>query len=176
MFEIISQIAICLIIAGIIGMFIGYIIGKSSCQEKSKCSENTNTEPLHTLHIDTQENQNTTSKATVETKVPAKKEASIGIEPTLLKEARKGEKDNLQLIKGVGKVLEKVLNDTGIFHFDQIANLSKEEATWLDKSVAFPGRIEREQWISQAKNLAENKTTEFAKRVEKGEVPSSKKL
>jgi len=175
MFEIISQIAICLIIAGIIGMFIGYIIGKASCQEKSKCSESTTTEPLHELHIDTKENQNVKNTDSVEVNIPAKKEEATGIEPTLLKEARNGQKDNLQLIKGVGKVLEKVLNDTGIFHFDQIANLSKEEATWLDKSVAFPGRIEREQWISQAKDLAEGKTTEFAKRVEKGKIATSKK-
>ena len=58
-------------------------------------------------------------------------------------------------IKGVGKVSEKLLNDIGIYHFDQIANLTKKEITWLDNSMAFPGRIERENWVSQAKDLAQ---------------------
>jgi NADH-quinone oxidoreductase subunit E len=41
--------------------------------------------------------------------------------------------------------------------------------------MSFPGRIERENWVSQAKDLAEGKATEFSQRVERGEVSSSKK-
>jgi len=62
-------------------------------------------------------------------------------------------KDNLQLIRGIGKVLERVLNDKGIHCLKQIANWTKEDIRRIDKLIAFPGRIEREQWIEQAKVL-----------------------
>jgi NADH-quinone oxidoreductase subunit E len=75
----------------------------------------------------------------------------------------------------VGKVLEELLNKTGIYHFNQISNLTSDEISWLDNSMSFPGRIEREDWVSQATDLAEGKATEFSQRVERGEVSSSKK-
>ncbi len=43
---------------------------------------------------------------------------------------------------------------------------------WANR-LAFPGRIEREDWVKQAKVLAKGGTTAFAKRVDKGEVESS---
>ena len=84
-------------------------------------------------------------------------------------------KDNLQEVKGIGRVLEGVLNELGIYRFEQIASWTKEEVLKIDEAIAFPGRIEREEWVKQAKQLALGETTEFAKRVQKGEVPTSKK-
>jgi predicted flap endonuclease-1-like 5' DNA nuclease len=166
MFEVASQIIICLILAALIGGIIGYLIGRASCSERTTCNEGE--KGSHELHIDQQENNTTEVVSLLDTK-------DVGEKPTLLTEPRKGGKDNLQLIKGVGKVLEGVLNETGIYHFDQIANLTKEEISWLDNSMSFPGRIEREEWVAQAKLLAKGETTEFAQRVERGEVSSSKK-
>ncbi len=40
--------------------------------------------------------------------------------------------------------------------------------------MSFPGRIEREDWIAQAKELATGGETEFSKRVDAGQVASSK--
>jgi len=95
--------------------------------------------------------------------------------PTLLKEAKNGKKDNLTLVKGIGKVLEERLNNLGVFHFEQIASWTKTEQAWIDKYMSFPGRIEREEWVQQAKKLLKGIETEFAKRVKSGEVPTSKK-
>jgi predicted flap endonuclease-1-like 5' DNA nuclease len=95
--------------------------------------------------------------------------------PALLKEAKDGKKDNLTLVKGIGKVLEDRLNDLGIFHFEQIASWTKTEQAWIDKYMSFPGRVEREEWVQQAKKLLKGIETEFAKRVKSGDVPSSKK-
>jgi predicted flap endonuclease-1-like 5' DNA nuclease len=174
MLAIASQIVICLIIAALLGGIIGYLIGRGSCAEKSQCHENHPT-AKHPLHID-QQNGEKTQQTTVVPNVQTKERVkAVGTKPLLLSEPREGGKDNLQLIKGVGKVLEAVLNETGIYHFDQIANLTKEEATWLDNSIAFPGRIQREDWIGQAKQLAAGEATEFAQRVEKGQVATSKK-
>ena len=67
-----------------------------------------------------------------------------------------GEADDLKKIKGVGKVLEGKLNDAGIFHFWQVAALGPEQITELEEEMSFPGRIERDDWIAQAGELAKD--------------------
>jgi len=168
MFEVASQIIICLILAALLGWIIGYLMGKATCTNDNEREDNS-----HELHINNQG-----IYAMEATTLMSDTPIELGTQPILLTEARAGGKDNLQLIKGVGKVLEGVLNETGIYHFDQIANLSAEEVSWLDNSMSFPGRIKREEWVSQSIELAAGKATEFSQRVERverGEVSSSKK-
>ncbi len=95
--------------------------------------------------------------------------------PKVLDAPINGKPDNLCKIKGIGTVIEGKLNDLGIFHFEQIASWSEEEIKWVDGHLSFSGRIIREDWVGQAKLLAKGEETEFSKRVEKGEVESSKK-
>lgn len=71
--------------------------------------------------------------------------------------APEGEADDLKQISGVGPVLEKKLNDLGIYHYRQIAALTPEEIASIDEALNFKGRIEREGWLDQAKALAEGK-------------------
>jgi len=78
--------------------------------------------------------------------------------------------DDLKRIKGVGAVLEKTLNELGIYQFKQIAAFTRDEVEWVDDSLSFPGRIDREEWIDQAKKLSEGIETEFSKRVDHGDV------
>jgi predicted flap endonuclease-1-like 5' DNA nuclease len=167
MLEVIAQIVICLIIAALIGGVIGYLMGKNSCEKHKdyELKEKTN----NILYTDNQDDFEVQKGLNLEDK------ELTGVTPVLLSEAREEGKDNLQLIKGIGFVLEKVLNETGIYHFDQIANLTTQEVIWLDKSMAFPGRISREEWINQAKDLAQSKTILFTEGVKKGELPNSKK-
>ncbi|NKQ40995.1 MAG: hypothetical protein HF962_05445 [Sulfurovum sp.] len=99
-----------------------------------------------------------------------------GVAPEgLLDTPRDGKKDNLTRIKGVGVKIEEALNAIGIWHFDQISTWTEENIQWADKELAFPGRVKRDDWVGQAKLLAQGKETEFSKRVDKGEVASSKK-
>ncbi|UES50803.1 NADH-quinone oxidoreductase subunit E [Roseibium aggregatum] len=95
-------------------------------------------------------------------------------EPELLKEARGGKPDDLKKLKGVGPKLEATLNELGFFHFDQVASWGPQEVAWVDSRLKFKGRIERDGWIEQAKVLASGGETDFSKRVEAGEVASSK--
>lgn len=95
-------------------------------------------------------------------------------EPEVLKEARGSKADDLKKLKGVGPKLEATLNELGFFHFDQVAAWGPEEVAWVDSRLKFKGRIERDGWIEQAKILASGETTEFSKRVEAGDVASSK--
>jgi len=78
--------------------------------------------------------------------------------------------DDIKRIKGVGAVIEKTLNDLGIYQFSQIASWDSNNVAWVENFLAFPGRIERESWISQANTLASGGTTDFAQRVDKGDV------
>ncbi len=75
--------------------------------------------------------------------------------PGSIATARDGKADDLKLIWGVGPEIEKLLNQNGIYHFDQVSAWTKADLTWLDTmSKAFEGRVEREKWVEQAKNLA----------------------
>lgn len=82
--------------------------------------------------------------------------------------------DDLKRIKGIGPKNEAALNDLGIFTFEQIARWNPSNIDWVESRLEFPGRIEREEWIAQAKLLASGVETEFSKRVDAGEVDSSK--
>ena len=101
---------------------------------------------------------------------------SAGVAPEGLLDAPiDGKKDNLTKIKGIGVKIDEALNGIGIYHFYQIAAWTEENMVWADSALAFPGRAKRDDWVGQAKLLAEGKETAFSKRVEKGEVASSKK-
>ena len=81
-----------------------------------------------------------------------------------------GDADNLKEIKGVGPGLEKTLNGMGIYKFAQIAAWGASEIAWVDARLTFKGRIERDNWVDQAKTLASGGETEFSARVDKGDV------
>jgi branched-chain amino acid transport system ATP-binding protein len=67
---------------------------------------------------------------------------------------RGGARDKLSLIKGIGPVNERKLNEHGIFHFDQIASWKKADVVAAETYLEFDGRIAREDWVGQAKKLA----------------------
>ena len=67
------------------------------------------------------------------------------------------EKDNLTAIKGIGPFIEKRLNMLGIYTFKQLSELTPELVDRVGNAIEFfPGRIERENWIGQARNFAKS--------------------
>lgn len=94
-------------------------------------------------------------KKTAEKKAPAKKAAPKADtnEHGFLKKPD-GEADDLTKISGVGPVLQGKLHDLGIFHYSQIAKFTKAQIALVDDQLNFKGRIERDDWKSQAKELA----------------------
>lgn len=95
-------------------------------------------------------------------KAPAKKAAAKKAAPKAEKKAapkkapaKKAEgADDLTKISGVGPVIVGKLNDMGITTFDQIAKLKKADIEEIDEKLNFKGRIERDEWVKQAKELA----------------------
>lgn len=93
------------------------------------------------------------SGAAVEAAAPAKK--------TPAKKAAKAEApaaeagaDDLKKLSGVGPALEKKLHAAGVTSFAQIAAWGEAEIADFDEKLSFKGRIEREGWVEQAKELA----------------------
>ncbi len=104
---------------------------------------------------------------------PLMRADAVGTRPVGLDSPR-GKADDLKRIKGIGKVNEEVLNELGIFHFNQIAAWTPSEVKWMGIYLAFPGRIDREDWLGQARVLGAGRETEFSQRVDRGEVDTSK--
>ena len=62
--------------------------------------------------------------------------------------------DDLKKLSGVGPALEKKLLAAGVTTFAQIAAWTEAEIAEFDEKLSFKGRIEREGWVEQAKELA----------------------
>ena len=62
--------------------------------------------------------------------------------------------DDLKKLSGVGPALEKKLNEAGVTSFEQIAAWTDADVETFGEKLSFKGRIEREGWIEQAKELA----------------------
>ncbi len=63
----------------------------------------------------------------------------------------RGVADDLKKLPGVSGAIEKKLNDAGIFHFWQIAELGGTDAAKIGDDVGLPGRVEG--WIAKAKEF-----------------------
>ncbi len=65
--------------------------------------------------------------------------------------------DDLTQISGVGNVLQDKLNDFGVYRFEQIAAWDATLIAEFSKRLTFKGRVERENWVSQAQDLAKKR-------------------
>jgi len=78
--------------------------------------------------------------------------ASAPAGPLRLKAPRDGRPDDLKEIEGIGPALEKLVNELGFYHFDQIAGWSDADVARVDAEMkGFKGRIARDRWVAQAR-------------------------
>jgi len=145
MLEIASQMILCLLLAALLGLIIGYLLGRGSCGNND-CEEITS--KVH------DEVKNKAYVSHDKIKNASTEECVARQKPLLLAAPRNGKKDDLTLIKGIGLKIEDALNNAGVYHFDQIAAWNAENIAWADSTLDFPGRAEREQWVAQAEVLA----------------------
>jgi large subunit ribosomal protein L21 len=73
------------------------------------------------------------------------------------KAASGGFTDDLKMIGGVGPALEKKLNEAGVTSLTQVAAWTAEDIAAFDEKLTFHGRIERDDWVGQAKDLVAGK-------------------
>ncbi|EDQ33421.1 NADH-quinone oxidoreductase, E subunit [Hoeflea phototrophica DFL-43] len=77
--------------------------------------------------------------------------------------AKPANPEDLKMISGVGPKIEGILHSLGIYTFAQVASWKKAEREWVDGYLKFKGRIEREDWVKQAKALAKGGEAEYIK-------------
>ncbi len=77
-----------------------------------------------------------------------------GVKPGVLAAPRNGLPDDFTLIEGLSGLQQSTLNALGVFHFDQIAAWTPEHVAWVDRYLYLRGRIEEEEWVEQAADLA----------------------
>ena len=70
-------------------------------------------------------------------------------------DAPRGEADDLKRLPGINVKLEQRLNDAGVYHYWQIADLDAESTEALDRLLNLRGRIARDGWVAAAKKLTE---------------------
>ena len=82
--------------------------------------------------------------------------------------AKKEEADDLTIISGIGGWIQEKLNALDIFTFRQISNFTKEDMVTVTEAIEFfPGRIERDEWILQSRELIRiaGKKSDLLKRI-----------
>ena len=84
----------------------------------------------------------------------ASEESTAGGAPPQGLPGPEGEPDDLKRISGIGPGIERTLHELGVYHFRQIAAFTPENVAWVNRRLRFKGRIEREDWIGQARALA----------------------
>jgi len=81
---------------------------------------------------------------------------------------------DLKRIRGIGVLIERRLNAMQIVSYEQIANWTAEDIERVSRTLDFKGRIERENWVEQARILASGGATEFSRRVDRGDVETGR--
>ena len=88
----------------------------------------------------------------------------------------KGEPEDLTKIKGVSAEMAGRLNGLGVIKYDQIANFSDDDIANVDETLILDGRIEKDDWVSQAQQLvAEAAAAEVPAEEEQGEAKKNAK-
>ena len=135
MFEIASQMTMCLLIAGLFGFIIGYLSSNKECVEH---------------HInDDYKLEEAEAKAKVEQEAKEKEEAEAKAK------VEQEVNDDLTRIKGLGQKTQTTLNSLGINTFEQIALWTKDDVDMVNTKISVHGKSNRASWIKQAKSFVE---------------------
>lgn len=154
MFEIVPFIVGNLIIALVIGIAVGYLIGRRKVAFKT--IKNCNDEVV----------ENTKVKFKINPIF--NKSSSLDYKPMVLSSSSKV--DNLKKIKGINSQIEKNLYNLGIYHYEQIANWSSKNIEWIENFLELPFYVRNHQWVEQARILKNGNQTTYSQQVENGEI------
>lgn len=161
----ISQIWLCLLIAALLGLLLGWWLRGRRCEheiddilarqrEALRLRDNT----IESLREDAGQDAPPPSTPT-RTASPAHPSqasaATAGSKPAVLLDSAPAAPDDLKRISGVGPKLEALLNSLGIYQFAQVAQFTADDIAWVDQHLgSFKGRIERDDWVAQARQFA----------------------
>lgn len=165
------EILIMLLVAFVVGFLIAWILRKGKGDISSSVADYANDElrlkledTVHELDQLRKELETKTlalhrcesEKAINTIDTPATSESDKENADKLgFKIAAAADRDDLTKVSGIGPFIEKKLNALGIYTFEQISEFSPETITKVTKAIEFfPGRIERDDWVGKARQLA----------------------
>lgn len=113
-----------------------------------------------------------TNRAAPTPKPPAPAKPAASVTPDAAKATpAPSQPDDLKRIKGIGPKLSDWLHENGVTRYEQIAAWNAAAiADFAERLGRMGGRIEADDWVGQARLLAEGRETEFSHRVDDGEV------
>ncbi len=115
-----------------------------------------NTKPIPTLKQSAKPAKKQENKAS--TKPASKPAAGLKAPAKGLNIAAASVQDDLQVVKGIGPVMERKLNDFGVYSYEQLGRLKGADIETLATTLgSFPDRIGRDKWVSQSKRLFKKK-------------------
>ena len=88
-----------------------------------------------------------------EKKLQEKKSVTKVKQNTIKQKKSKIEINNLKVLRGVGVLIEKDLNRLGVYTLTQIASWNENDLLRIDKALSLHGKIKKERWVEQAKNI-----------------------
>ena len=149
------QHILMLVVAGVLGFIIGYISRQSTIRQlegdlasTQRDVDDCNRKPVA---INGRDDEETIVLNRIRARAGELNFSRIGL-------ASATTSDDLKVILGVGPFLEKKLHAIGIYTFQQVANFTKEDIDKVNDIIEFfPGRIERDNWVGQAAELARKK-------------------
>ena len=183
MFEIASQMTMCLLIAGLFGFIIGYLSSNKECVEhhinddykleeaeakakvEQEAKEKEEAEAKAKAEQEAKEKEEAEAKAKEEQEEKEKEEAEA--KAKVEQEAKEKEEaeakakveqevnDDLTRIKGLGQKTQTTLNSLGINTFEQIALWTKDDVDMVNTKISVHGKSNRASWIKQAKSFVE---------------------
>ena len=84
--------------------------------------------------------------------------AQVSSAPAWIMESPPVEPDDLKTIRGIGPVIERTLNEIGVYYFHQIARFERRDIEWVAEQIGtFPKRIVQDRWVEQASKLSAGK-------------------
>ena len=146
------QHIVMLVVAGVLGFIIGYISRQSTIRQLEGDLASTEREVDDCYRKTTVVSQGDDEETIVLNRIRAR---SGEVNFNRIGLASAATADDLKVIVGVGPFLEKKLHAIGIYTFRQIANFTQEDIEKVNDIIEFfPGRIERDNWVGQAAELA----------------------
>ncbi|GAB3270407.1 hypothetical protein GCM10027347_41070 [Larkinella harenae] len=141
---------IMLLVSGTLGFIIGYIGRKATIRQLEKQINKTSIQVEECRKINPVQ-QEELALQRIASRVNELNFSRIGL-------ATRAEADDLKEINGIGPFFEKKLHSLRIYTFRQLANCTPADTEQIANLIEyFPDRVEREDWIGQARTLHRKK-------------------
>ncbi len=152
-----SQHAIMLFVAAVLGYIIGYVSHQRTINQLTNELDGMERVPAteRQTPVDTAPVVQRTDEEAVLIRIQSRSKA---LDFDRIGYAGPDDADNLRFIEGINPMVERRLHAAGMYRFSQLAQLTPDDVYLLNEVLEFfPGRVQRDNWVGQAKTLLQNR-------------------